>query len=467
MRIVHLLRKYNPDEWGGTETALLQLCNGLRQQGVTSLVYCPRILSRPPHEPPCRSRREEAHLSSPGSQSLLTSVPTARGPQADGADAAVPEKHGGFDPLAQSGFSIRRFKACLPIWGIPENRRQQLVAVGGNMISLDLVRALWRDPGVALIHSHTLGRLGGVALTVAKLRKIPIVITIHGGWLDVPERVRKTFDDHAQGGLDWGKPFGALFGSRRIVEAADAVLTCNPKEAELLRNKYPHQRVLVQPHGISVERFRKDHRETAREAFPAIRDRQVLLAVGRIDPQKNQAWLIEQAPRIFQKHPRSILVLAGACTDQVYGEQLKRRIQSLELGQKVVLTGGLPPGDPRLTGLYQEAAAVLLPSHTETFGLVILEAWAASACVISSRTSGASFLIRHGHDGWLFELECPEAFHDAVDRALQTPDWAKDLASVGSRRVVAEYDVSVLAGRVKRLYEELTKTHAPRHSPRR
>src|SRR5436190_16381896 len=42
MRIVHLLRKYNPEEWGGTETALLRLLDGLRPHGVTPIIYAPK-----------------------------------------------------------------------------------------------------------------------------------------------------------------------------------------------------------------------------------------------------------------------------------------------------------------------------------------------------------------------------------------------------------------------------------------
>src|SRR5207253_602593 len=45
MRAIQLLRKYNPAEWGGTETATLRLLNGLRELGVAPVVYCPRIES--------------------------------------------------------------------------------------------------------------------------------------------------------------------------------------------------------------------------------------------------------------------------------------------------------------------------------------------------------------------------------------------------------------------------------------
>ncbi len=183
----------------------------------------------------------------------------------------------------------------------------------------------------------------------------------------------------------------------------------------------------------------------------------MLLCAGRVDPIKNQAWLLDEASEILRIHPNAILVLAGACTDPPYGKQIERRIRELGLEKRVLLTGGLPPNDPRLIGLMQEARALLLPSVSETFGLVILEAWAAGTMVLSSRTSGASALIEHGHNGWLFDLEKPETFHDVIGRTLANPEAACEMVARGTSKVREQYSVNALAGRMKQLYEELTE----------
>lgn len=201
--------------------------------------------------------------------------------------------------------------------------------------------------------------------------------------------------------------------------------------------------------------YEKNHREQARSAFPEIRGRDVLLSAGRVDPIKNQGWLLEQAPEIFRRHPNAILVLAGACTDQPYGEKIERQIRDLGLEKRVILTGGLPPNDPRLIGLMQEARVLLLPSLSETFGLVILETWAAGTMVLSSRTSGASALIEHGRNGWLFDLEKPETFHEALERTLAGPAASREMVTRGAAKVREQYSVNALAGRMKHLYEEL------------
>src|SRR5437899_1903832 len=142
MRVIHLLRKLNPAEWSGTEMALQRLFDGLRTQRIESVVYCPQL-----------------------------------------------ESEGATDPLVTSGFQVQRFRAFVPILGLSRQRRRQLIAVGGNLMSFGLISSLWRERSASLIHTHTLGRIGGIGLTIAKQRQLPFVVTIHGGVLDLPEQI--------------------------------------------------------------------------------------------------------------------------------------------------------------------------------------------------------------------------------------------------------------------------------------
>ena len=418
MRVAHLLRKYNPAEWGGTETVIHQLFDGLRREKVDSVVYCPAI--------------------------------------------AASEVR---DPLADAGCVVKRFRACVPVWGISSEQRRQMVSVGGNLMSFDLIRSLWAEPRLTLIHSHALGRVGGIGLTIARRRKIPFVVTVHGGLYDLPEGLRKTLNTSQNRGVEWGKPFGFLLRARYVIDEADAILTCNRREAELIQKKHPDRRVVTQPHGVPAQLYDTDHRAAARTAFPRICGRDVLLSVGRIDPVKNQGWLVEQVAELVRRYPNVLLVLAGPCTDEPYGRALDKKIADLGLSNHVYLPGKVPPADPRLIGLMQEAKVALLPSISETFGLVILEAWAAGTPAVSSRTSGASGLIEHGRNGWLFDLDRPQGFHEAMDAALANAEARNAVIAAARERVVANYDTRVIASRISKLYESLTEEkHALRHT---
>jgi starch synthase len=411
MRVAHLLRKYNPAEWGGTETAIQRLFEGLRMQNVASVVFCPSI--------------------------------------EDNGDLP--------DPLQSAGCQIERFTAFMPILGISAQEKRQMVSVGGNLMSFNLISSLWRERELSVIHTHALGRIGAIGLTMARRRGLPFVTTIHGGVLDLPQKLKTSFNASTHHGWDWGRIFGWLLRSHQLLGETDAIVTCNPKEAALWQNKFPRKHVLVQPHGVPVDKYRQDHRKAARNSFPEILDRNVLLCVGRIDSVKNQAWLVEHSLEIFKNHPQAVLVLVGSCTEETYGKLMARKIHELGLRGKVLMTGGLPPGDPRLIGLLQEAKALVLPSISETFGLVLLEAWAAGTTVISSRTSGATTLIKEGKNGWLFDLDQPKTLHAAVDEVLRNDDLRRRFAARGSELAASEYNTDILAARMKHLYEQLTE----------
>jgi glycosyltransferase involved in cell wall biosynthesis len=131
----------------------------------------------------------------------------------------------------------------------------------------------------------------------------------------------------------------------------------------------------------------------------------------------------------------------------------------------VLIAGKLAPAEPRLIGLLQVARVVVLQSISETFGLVILEAWAAGTPAISSRTSGPAALLQPDENGWLFDLERPETFHAVADTALTDEAARARVIAAGRTRVKTHYDTRILAQRIKDLYVQLKeKHHALRHS---
>lgn len=409
MKIAHILRKYNANEWAGTESALKRLLEGFKKdEDVESLVFCPKI------------------------------------------NQAV-----SIDPLAEEKCEIIRFSAFLPVWGISEVQKQRLVSIGGNLMSFQLLWLLWKTPNLSIIHTHTLGLFGGIALLIAKLRNIPLVVSIHGGALDLSAQTKKDLLEPLKGGIVWGKILTLLFRTHYLLQDADAILTLNRKEADYLQAKYPRQRIVIYSHAVSVQLYQHECRKEACEAFPQIVNKKLLLLVGRIDPVKNQGWVIEQMPSILKKYPDAFLLIAGPCTDKGYKDKLEELVRQLGMQNNVLFTGALLPEDPRLIGLFQQASAVVLPSIAEPFGIVILEAWAAGTLIISSRTSGAEKLIKDGENGYLFDLENSESFFHTLEQAFNNEETKKILTSQAKEQVIKEYDTTILATKMKALYEEL------------
>ncbi|HEY3755721.1 MAG TPA: glycosyltransferase family 4 protein [Opitutaceae bacterium] len=413
MKVAHVLRKYDCAEWGGTETAVLGLCAGLKSQGTASVVFAPRVPRR----------------SSP-------------------------------DPLVAAGIAVRRYSALVPIWGLTPEQRQRLRAVGGNLLSFDLFWRLWGEPQLDAIHSHALGRIGSIAGLVARLRRIPFVLTLHGPVYNLPPSLAERYQPKNRG-FDWGKICGALLRSRDLLDRGDAIFTGNAEAASLVRRHHPLRRVIVHPHSIDLRAYQHDHRLEAESAYPRIRGRDLILAVGRIDPAKNQAWLVEHWPETAKRLPNAHLMLVGAATDVTYLHAVQRRIDILGLRDHITIAGGLPSGDPRLTGLMQAARAMVLPSLAESFGLVILDAWAAETPIIAARNPGAESLIEHGRNGLLFQLHERQEYLDCVVGAVKDPSFTARLIA-GGRQSVSEFDRGRLAARMLKVYRDLAEERLPR-----
>ncbi|MBK8040806.1 MAG: glycosyltransferase family 4 protein [Verrucomicrobiaceae bacterium] len=407
MHIAHILRKYEPAQWGGTETAVLRLIQGLQTHGISSAVHAPKISA---------------------------------------LDAS--------DPIRDIGAKVSRYHAFAPVLGISASQRAELTSWGGNLFSFDLFARLLQSKA-DVIHSHALNRIAGIGLRVARWKKIPHVVTLHGGALDIPSEVSEKLTAPLQGGFEWGKALGAFVQSRRVLELTDAIFTCNPREAQLLQQKYPQQRIIVQPHSVPAAQYAVDHRAAALKAFPQIAGRDLIVKVARLDPAKNLPWLVRQLPDLKRRHPKAMLVLIGAGTTQSVVEELHREIERLGLQNDVLLTGGLVSGSAELIGLIQQARVFALSSTAEPFGIVILEAWAAGTPVLSSRTSGPIALIDHGRTGLLYDLETPATFHQAIDAVFNDAHLHRHLREEARAHVLAEFDVPSIAARVARVYDGL------------
>ena len=409
MRVAHILRKYDPTEWGGVETAVLQLIKGLRNQGVDSVVYAP----------------------------------------------ALARSHDGDDPFAQASFIVRRYASTLPVVGISDNERSRRVAVGGNILSINLLVQLI-EADVDVFHTHTLNRIGGSVRFVSKLQTKPYVVSIHGGYLDIPPQVASDLRARGARGFDWGKPFGVLVGSRRVVQDASAVFTVNPKETELLKAKYPSLVVETMPQGVDPVPFSRPCADRASKRFQISPANKVLLSVGRIHSVKNQVFLVDALQSLRERVPNALLVIVGGVTDESYAAQLRQRVAQTGLQAHVRILAPLSPGDDGLVGLYQRADLFVMPSTAEPLGLVFIEAVMAQTPFLGSNTAGAKHVVAVSEGGEVFEIGDEAAFVDAAERLLRAPPSAQERARARAR-VIERFSPDAVARRHLTHYERVLR----------
>lgn len=273
--------------------------------------------------------------------------------------------------------------------------------------------------------------------------------------LDLP--LVTTFHTFARVKAEGGdaEPAARERAEENIIGCADAVcVSCTEEEAQF-RRLYgdPPGRVEIIAPGVEHAFFSPGDRRGARRAL-GLGDEDVLLFVGRIQPLKGLDVAVRTLAALDR--PDAVLVVVGGASGTEGGAEharVRSLVHSLGLDDRVRFVP--PQPHHALSSFYRAADVVLVPSRSESFGLVALEAAACGTPVVASAVGGLLTLVDHGHTGFLVPGRDPEVFAAYTAELLDNPRLAWELgasAAVRARR----YTWSLAAARLRRLYSDLT-----------
>ncbi|MDF7826100.1 glycosyltransferase family 4 protein [Pontiellaceae bacterium B12227] len=407
-KVVHVMRRFVPGKWGGTECVVFNTSRELIRRGAECPVFCTDMLAE-------RGRH------------CLEEVP------------------------------VYRFSYCFPWFFLSSAARQKLVLKGGSPLSLSLFFALLREKDISIIHTHVQHRLGGMARTVARLKKIPYVVSLHGGHFTLPPEQVEKMTAPFRGRPEWGKAFGALFGSRQVLDDADAIICVGQSECDEVRKRYPDKAVHYIPNGVDVDRFAEAEGELFRNKYGFQPLEKLVLCVSRIDYQKNQLGLVRAFADFSARQPAHRLVLIGPVTVESYRDEIKAEVVKLGLQDKVTLIEGLPPDSPLLPSAYKAAEIFVLPSLHEPFGIVVLEAWAAGLPVVASRVGGIPGFAVDGETILMAEPGTDDEFAAQMSLLANNVALRADLSRRAFGEVATHYSWPKIVDQVCAVYENCMK----------
>jgi len=239
-----------------------------------------------------------------------------------------------------------------------------------------------------------------------------------------------------------------------VIGCCDAICVSNPVEADELVRLYgaPRERLELVPSGVDPAFFSPGDRAGARAAL-GLDDRPTLLFVGRIQPLKGLTVAVEALARLADRRTRLVVVGGPSGLDgPVEMERVTALVDRLGLAERVLF---VPPQPHHLlSSWYRAADVVVVPSRSESFGLVALEAAACGVPVVAAAVGGLRTLVDDGVSGFLVEDRDPASFARAVECVLADPGraaWMGAAAARGSRR----YSWSTTAARLRRSYADL------------
>ncbi len=251
-----------------------------------------------------------------------------------------------------------------------------------------------------------------------------------------------------------------IAAEREVIANSDCVMASTPAEAHELLEFYgadPNQ-LCTSPPGVDHRVFRPGSKIEARRRL-GLSTGPIILFVGRIQPLKGPDIAIKAMEQVVERFPDAHLVVVGGPSGNSGWhevQKLRQMAASGPLGGRVRFVAPLPHG--LLVDVYRSADLLLVPSRSESFGLVAAEAQACGVPVVASRVGGLQFVVDHGNTGLLVEGWRPKDFAEAIVSLLEDSErlaamrkaafeWAKRFSWEGTvdkhlelYRVVLEQD---------------------------
>lgn len=298
-----------------------------------------------------------------------------------------------------------------------------------------------------VIHTHTEFSIGTFARLISKQYNIPLVHTYHTMYEEYIYYITKGYFSKASKKL---VEYLTLFLCDKLVEE---LIVPTKKTYDLFKEKYKVKRdVNIIPTGIDVSRFYKENIDKEkvnelRRDLKLSRFNFNILYVGRIAKEKSIDFLINNFKDIVKKIPRAKLIIVGDGPDM---KELIDLVDKNKLNRNCLFTGKVPWNEVPL--YYMLSSVFVTASKSETQGLTVIEAMAASKPVVAINDESFSLVIENYKDGILFNDD--KEYKDAIymlykDRKL------RDKISLEARKTANNYSDLSYAKKVLEVYKKV------------
>lgn len=306
-----------------------------------------------------------------------------------------------------------------------------------------------------LVHSHywLSGHVGWLA---AERWGVPLVHAMH-----TMAKVKNA----ALARGDAPEPPARVIGETQIVEAADRLIANTDEEAGELVRHYAaaREKVAVVHPGVNLDRFHPaDGRAAARARLGVPRDALVPLFVGRLQPLKAPdillravAVLLAETPRLRE---RLVVPVVGGPSGSGLAKPDRLNKLAARLGIADVVRFQPPVDQDRLADWYRAATVLVMPSYSESFGLVAMEAQACGTAVVAAAVGGLPVAVDDGTSGFLVEGHDPVDYARVLRRFLDHPGLAGELGAAAARHALS-FGWEAAAAETARVYEGAVRHH--------
>lgn len=242
--------------------------------------------------------------------------------------------------------------------------------------------------------------------------------------------------------------------NRMLLRRVDAAIGVSEAVSEKLREIIPKEKVVCVHNGLNVEvREKREQKRLLKEfrfEHGIAYDVPLVTHIGALKKLKGHVDFINAASIIHDHNPRTKFVIIGKSNDarHRFRDELLSLVESKGLSEYVVFIDWMEDITPALV-----ASDVFCSfSHSESFGLTVLEAMANRVPVVASRTDGHTELITDREEGLLFDIEDVETASDLVIQLLNNKDLRRNLAAAGEATAKEVFNVERMIEDTLRVY---------------
>ncbi len=281
-----------------------------------------------------------------------------------------------------------------------------------------------------LVHSHywLSGQVGWLA---SERWGVPLVHAMH-----TMAKVKNA----ALADGDTPEPAARVIGETQIVRAADRLIANTAEEADELVRHYDatSSKVAVVHPGVNLDRFRPaDGTAAARNRLGLPKDALIPLVAGRIQPLKAPDVLLRAVALLLEEDPglreRMIVPVIGGPSGSGLARPEGLQKLAARLGIADVVRFCRPMEQDQLGDWFRAASVLVMPSYSESFGLVAIEAQAAGTPVLAAAVGGLPVAVRDGVSGLLIEGHNPADYTRALRRFVDDPSLAERMGAAAAR----------------------------------
>lgn len=253
-----------------------------------------------------------------------------------------------------------------------------------------------------VVHINSEFALGITGLTYARHRKVPIVFTFHTLW-------EEYFAEYAKLAPSFiAKKAGKDF-TKFYLKRVDEIIVPTQRIGDVVKRYEIRNSYDILPTGIPSEVYEYDNdnipefKEKIYKEFPSVKNKKVLLYVGRIVKEKNLYFLIDMLGEVQKSDKNTVLLFVGGGPEE---EALKKYAKTKSYGNDVCFTGYQPRN--QLSYFYRLASLFVFPSCTETQGLVTVEAMMCGLPVVAIGEMGTLDIMQGDNGGFMVKNDIQE-----------------------------------------------------------